>query len=131
VSPRRPPNNVAPVLNGPRKRLPPLVGGAALALLLSSCATQEQTGVLQTAYGDCVMAAVIRVDDGKTDPVSMAYGIAPQCGVLYQQLTEAEVSQFITDVGQANMRRVMRDKEVQVVTSAILIHRSKQRPAKP
>jgi hypothetical protein len=77
------------------------------------------------AWGDCVMGAVIRMDDGKTDPVSLAYGIDPQCGVQYQRLSEAEVGNYFTENAQTAQRQLWREKEVQMVTSAVLIHRAK------
>jgi hypothetical protein len=97
-----------------------------VALSLSGCITSaEQTKSLMDAWGDCVMAAVIRMDDGRTDPVSLAYGIAPQCGVQYQRLSEAEVGNYFTENAQAAQRQLWREKEVQMVTSAILTHRAK------
>jgi hypothetical protein len=96
------------------------------SFLLSGCITSaEETKNLMDVWGDCVMAAVIRMDDGKTDPVSLAYGIAPQCAVQYQQFTSAETGNYITVRGQDAQRQLWRDKEVQMITSAVLIHRTK------
>lgn len=97
---------------------------AALSVLLAGCAA-DRSPALMDAYGDCVMATVIRMDDGKTDPVSLAYGIAPQCAVQYGQLTDAQVGQMLTENSQNAQRRLMRDQELRLITSAILIHRSK------
>jgi hypothetical protein len=100
-----------------------------VASLLSGCITSaEQTKGLMDAWGDCVMATVIRMDDGKTDPVSLAYGIAPQCSEQYQRFSEAEVSGYITENGQRAQRQLLRDKEVQMITSAVLIKRAKDKP---
>jgi hypothetical protein len=100
-----------------------------VGLVLSGCfATAEQVENLRDAWGDCIMAAVIRMDDGKTDPVSLAYGIAPQCGGIYQRFSEAEVGNYFTENGQRAQRQLWKEKEVQMVTSAILIHRSKDKP---
>jgi hypothetical protein len=72
------------------------------ALSLSGCmTTAEETKGLMDTWGDCVMSAVIRMDDGNADPVSLAYGIAPQCAVQYQRFTSAEVGNYITEKGQA------------------------------
>lgn len=71
------------------------------------------------------MSAVMRMDDGKTDPVSLAYGLAPQCAVQYQRFSAAQVSSSFTEGGQAAQRQLWREKEVQMITSAILIYRSK------
>jgi hypothetical protein len=96
------------------------------SLLLSGCVTSaEETKSLMDVWGDCVMGAVIRMDDGKTDPVSLAYGIAPQCATQYQRFTESELSNYITENGQRAQRQLWKEKEVQMITSAVLIHRSK------
>jgi len=50
---------------------------------------------------------------------------APQCAVQYQRFTTAETSSYITERGQDAQRQLWRDKEPQMVTSAILIHRTK------
>jgi hypothetical protein len=100
--------------------------------LLSGCAASEQqVDNLNSAWGACIADVVARMDDGKTDPVSLAYGIAPQCAVAYQRLSEAEVSRYITENGQAAQRQLWRDKEVQMITSAVLIHRTKGKASAP
>jgi hypothetical protein len=93
---------------------------------LAACAShQAEQKVAMDAWGDCVMNAVQRMDDGKTDPTSMAYGIAPMCASLYQDFSEAMVADMHTDKGQAHMRTLARQNELRMITSAILIHRSK------
>ena len=96
-----------------------------LLLLLAGCATHqaEQKANLD-AWSDCVMHAVARLDDGKSDPIGVANGIAPQCAALYQQFTEAMVSDNITERGQAAMRDRTRDGELRLITSAILTYRA-------
>jgi hypothetical protein len=96
----------------------------AIGFLLAGCATQAEITSFRESYGDCVMDAVRRLDDGKTDPVSMAYGIAPRCAVQYAQLSQAMVSQNITERGQAAAQQRMRDNEIKLVTSAIVIFRA-------
>ena len=48
--------------------------------LLSACSTSVPVSTEETAaskeWGDCVMAAVKRLDDGHSDPMSIAYGVA-------------------------------------------------------
>lgn len=67
----------------------PAAAPVCAAALLAGCVTADQSQGLQAAYADCVAAAVARMDDGRTDPVSLAYGIAPMCAVQYNRLTEA------------------------------------------
>jgi hypothetical protein len=96
------------------------------ALALAGCAaSQEKIESARTAWGDCVKREVARVDDGKTDPFSIAYGVAPMCGKLYQELTADVVSQNVTEDGQGNMRRQMSANELRLITSAVLAHRAK------
>lgn len=93
--------------------------------LLAGCASAADKDRASKEWGDCVAAAVIRLDDGKSDPSSIAYGVAPVCAVQYQRLTDMMVSSNITDVGQAYARQDMRAGEVRLITSAVLIHRQK------
>ena len=50
------------------------------------------------------MAAVMRVDDGHSDPVSIAYGVAPQCSAKYLAFSQEMMSGMWTEGGQAAMR---------------------------
>jgi hypothetical protein len=70
----------------------------------------------------------MRLDDGHSDPVSVALGIEPVCGVQYNTLTNIMVNQFTTEAGQENKRQLMKSNEVKGITSAILIYRSKRKP---
>ena len=97
------------------------------ALALAGCATAADKDDARKAWGDCVMSAVARLDDGKTDPVSVAYGVAPQCAVQYDRLSQMMVRENITDAGQANMRQLMKDGEVKMITSAILTYRASRK----
>jgi len=75
---------------------------------------------------------VKRLDDGKSDPVSIAYGIAPQRGELYAHLTDIMVSHNIPENGQIAMRERMKSGEVQMITSAIVAFRAaRNRPVQP
>jgi len=61
-----------------------LVIGAAL--LLAECASVEdrmaEAKPALDAWSKCIMRAIARLDDGKTDPVSMAYGWRQNAGAL-------------------------------------------------
>jgi hypothetical protein len=52
-----------------------------LLLACNGCASpaerQAALKVGMDAWSDCVMRAVSRLDDGKSDPMSIAYGVAP------------------------------------------------------
>lgn len=73
------------------------------------------------------MRAISRLDDGKTDPASMAYGVSPQCSTEYNRLTEAMISEMSTENGQTYMRGKMADEEVRLTTSAVLSYRASHR----
>lgn len=106
------------------------VGIGLAAAVLAGCSTQDAFTVNRNAalkaWGDCVMAAVIRLDDGHSDPTSIAYGISPRCADLYIKLTDLAASQFKTDDGQLNVRELMRTNEIRAISSAVVIHRSHQ-----
>jgi len=71
------------------------------------------------------------LDDGKSDPVSIAYGIAPQRGELHAQLTNIMVSHNITENGQIAMRERMKSGEVQMITSALPAFRAARNRSGP
>jgi hypothetical protein len=43
-----------------------------------------QKDAVRNAWGDCIMQAITRLDDGKSDPLSVAVGVAPQCALSGQ-----------------------------------------------
>jgi hypothetical protein len=102
-------------------------GALAAALLFADCATYDsikpELKAAQDAWGDCVMNAVIRLDDGKTDPASLAYGVGPQCAIEYQQLTDQMLRPMYTENAIAYGREFMRNNELKMITSAVLIKR--------
>lgn len=100
---------------------------ALWVLLLAGCATAADKDAARNAWADCIARAVDRLDDGRTDPVSIAVGVAPQCAGQYQRFSEMMIAENITEGGQANMRRQMRDGEIKLVTSAVLTRRAARR----
>jgi hypothetical protein len=102
-------------------------GAMACCLLLVACASQAEKDSARSAWGDCVAVQVARLDDGKSDPISIAYGVAPQCAVLYQRLSQMMISENSTDAGQNNMRQQMKEGEIRLITSAVLAHRASHR----
>lgn len=97
------------------------------AVLLAGCASRAEQSAALDVWGDCIQQSVRRLDDGKTDPVSLAYGIAPTCSHLYQQFSHAMESGTITERSQAHMRALTKENEIKLVTSAVLAHRSRTR----
>jgi hypothetical protein len=70
------------------------------------------------------MHAVSQLDDGKTDPLSIAFGLSPRCAAQYNKLTEIMVRQAWTENGQNYARQIWKDQELKLITSAILTYRS-------
>jgi hypothetical protein len=107
----------------------------AAALFLGGCATGQQpspsSASAEKVWGDCVVAAVIRMDDGRTDPLSLAHAIAPQCAVAHNEWSEAMIKENGTPQGQDAARERVNSSEIQFIKSAILIHRSKKHGNKP
>ena len=105
------------------------------AFFLGGCATGQRpspsSAAAEKVWGDCVVAAVIRMDDGRTDPLSLAHGIAPQCAVAHNEWSEAMIKENSTPEGQDAARERVNSSEIQFIKSAILIHRSKKHGNKP
>lgn len=97
--------------------------------MLAGCVGGEAAQKAATAaYGDCAMAAVKRLDDGRSDPASVAMGVAGACAGQYQQLSLQMQGQMLTDNSQAYMRDLMRTNELRLATNAVLTYRAEQRP---
>lgn len=95
------------------------------SVLLSGCASAPDRGTetVRAEWGACIARQVARLDDGRADPVSIAYGAAPGCKTLYADLTEIMVRRNFTEGGQMAMRQQMRDGELELVTAAVLARR--------
>jgi hypothetical protein len=97
---------------------------AVAALVLTGCATAGDRTAARFSWGSCISDVVAALDDGKSDPVIIATGVSPRCAVQYDRLTQIMVSENITQGGQDNMRRLMRDDEIRLITTAVLSHRA-------
>jgi hypothetical protein len=51
-------------------------------------------------------------------------GVSPRCAVQYDRLTQIMVSENITQAGEDNARRLMREDEIHLITAAVLSHRA-------
>lgn len=97
----------------------------ASMILLAGCASEQTQRVALDSWSECVKAAVARMDDGKTDPTSLAYGISPMCAAQYAAFTEQMVRSNITDNGQLYARAEAQRQELRLITAAVLAHRRK------
>src|SRR5579862_1875341 len=88
------------------------------AALLSACATastkDDPAKKALELWGDCVMKAISQMDDGKTDPLSLAYGISPRCGVQYNDYTQIMINENWTEGGQNAARQLAKDDELKL-----------------
>lgn len=100
------------------------------APLLLGCAIQTNSAAqksAETAWSNCIWTAIPQMDDGKSDPVSIAYGIGPRCAAQYNALSKIMIDQMITENSQDYMRAQMQNHEVELITSAVLTYRSSQK----
>ena len=65
--------------------------------------------------------------DGRSDPASIAMGVAGACSGQYSQLSIQMQNEMITDKGQTYMQDQMRSNELRLATTAVLTYRSSQR----
>ena len=73
------------------------------------------------------MAAVKRFDDGRSDPASVAMGVAGACAGQYALLSDAMANGMLTENSQAYMRSQMRSEELRLATTAVLTYRASQK----
>ena len=104
---------------------PPQVLLVAAALL--GCATQEQKSAAVDDWGDCVRSAVERVDDGKTDPMSVADGISAMCAAFYDKVRQSQIKVRQSSGTQKGQDANLKEGELRMIVSAILDHRAQAR----
>lgn len=105
--------------------LPPVI---ALTLSLTGCVADESAKkAAQDAYADCTMAAVKRLDDGRSDPASIGMGVAGACAGQYAALSNQLQTGFVTERGRESVRDTMQTNEVRMATNAVLNYRASQR----
>ena len=81
-------------------------------------------------WGDCVRSAVERVDDGKTDPMSVADGISAMCAAFYGKVRQSQIKvrqSSGTQKGQESTTANLKEGELRMIVSAILDHRAQAR----
>ena len=104
---------------------PPQVLLVAAALL--GCVTQEQKSAAVDDWGDCVRSAVERVDDGKTDPMSVADGISAMCAKFYDKVRQSQIKVRQSSGTQKGQDANLKEGELRMSVSAILDHRAQAR----
>lgn len=110
------------------RRLP----ATGLLLILTGCmaddAAQKASEKAATdAYAECTMTAVRRLDDGRSDPASIAMGVAGACNGFYQAMTIQMQQKATTEVGQRYVRDEARANELRLATAAVLTYRASKK----
>lgn len=109
-----------------------LAGTLIFALLVGGCVTNNEDDMAYLApWSDCIRAAAARLDDGKSDPTSIALGITSACAAQYNTFREHMVGKNITQNGQAAARIMARDMEIRLATTAVLYQRATTRRPSP
>ena len=107
----------------------------AAALIVAACSALDyeppdiaidEREAAEDAYNDCVLRSVALMDDGKSDPVSIARGVQPSCAALYEKLTQTVVSRAATQKAKDDARAMYKDGELRAITNAIAIYRSRK-----
>jgi len=101
---------------------------ALLTLVVAGCgarnATDAELAAAQKPWLDCVVRAITRLDDGKSDPVSVAYGIEPTCADKYENFTETFLRGYTNPEAIIDIRQRLTDDELKEITSTILDYRA-------
>jgi hypothetical protein len=109
---------------------------AAAGLIVAACTVLDyeppdiaiaEKEAAEDAYNDCVLRSVALMDDGKSDPVSIARGVQPSCAALYEKLTQTVVKRATTQKGKDDAWAMYKAGEIRAITDAVLIHRSLKR----
>ena len=75
----------------------------------------------EDAYATCAMDAARRLDDDRSDPASIAMGVASACSGQYTRLAQAMAEPT------ENVRDQTRTEELRLATTAVLTYRNAKR----
>jgi hypothetical protein len=108
---------------------------AAVGLIVAACSSIDyeppdvaisERETAEEAYNDCVWRSVASLDDGKSDPASIAYNVQPTCAALYEKLTQTVVNRAKTEKAKDVVRARYKDGEIKAITSVVLVYRSRK-----
>lgn len=91
-------------------------------------ATDAEKHATLRAWVSCIRHAADQLDDGRSDPVSIAFGIEPVCAGLYGQFTEAIVASEKTEDAMSDLRKLYATQELPLITTVVLIRRANKTP---
>jgi hypothetical protein len=112
--------------------IPRWLWSVLLLTTLPGCKTDDvvyesSQNAAETAYATCAMDAAGRLDDGISDPASIAMGVAGACSGQYARLAQAMAEPMRTEKGHAYVRDQMRTEELRLATTAVLTYRNAKR----
>jgi TPR repeat protein len=104
---------------------------AMLMLVLAGCASPAATDTATDmekeagkSWVSCIHDAIVRLDDGTSDPVSIAYGIEPLCATFYEKSVEYITQTATTPEAILYARNLANDNELHLISSFILTTRA-------
>jgi hypothetical protein len=99
-----------------------------IALTLAGCASHatlvEREKTAEQPWHECVVRAIERLDDGKSDPLSISYGIEPVCSAESARLAKTLIERMATADGQRYSRARWKHEESKLIVNAVLNHRA-------
>jgi hypothetical protein len=109
-------------------RISLVIGLSALAALpgckMDNVVYESSQHAEEDAYATCAMDAARRLDDGFSDPGSIAMGVAGACSGQFARLVQAMAEPMRTENRHANVRDQMRTVELRLATTAVLTYRN-------
>lgn len=107
-------------------RLTLLILSACLTGCAAGAATPEQDTALH-AWSQCIWQQVSKLDDGRSDPISVAVGVQPVCAGLYQSYSSMVLTGVWTEHAHVAVTQHLRDEEMRNIVNAVLTHRANAR----
>jgi hypothetical protein len=98
----------------------------SLALLVGCAHEATDSEVENSASGwtRCIIRSVYELDDGVSDPVSIAYGVRAGCQAFVPEYQAALLTRFHTNVGKMWVITHIQDQLLQTATHAVIRIRS-------
>jgi hypothetical protein len=106
------------------------VAVVASILWLAACTTThgptpQETDAAKNAYTKCLIDNIARVDDGHSDPQTIAARIQPACAVQYDAVIQIAVYQCCTtENSKITTQQNMKSEELKLITGAVLHYRA-------
>ncbi len=91
-----------------------------LAGMNLASATDDAQNAKMADWQNCVSEAALKLDDGKSDALSIAYGIEPACALKYRAWM-SPITSLATTAGEGQYaQQVSSDEEIKLLTNMVL-----------